>query len=179
MCGAILPYRQDEVVEVLNNDKEQALIARVFMLENGDDGGILVESALRLPIAFIDTTNAVAAMGQMRRVQRHVAISGGTPFRGQEAVVPFAVVQEEQGRMVARRGRLDGPLMYTVTSASTTTLSQPSTEQMSKVVDATGREVATVYPHGTGLTVQVASGADAGMVMCIIVAERKLRNLRN
>lgn len=164
--GAIMPHFQDEVFEVVECHDENALVARLYLLEKSQ-AGILVESALRSPIALINTAGAVAALGEAPPARRHVTISARSPFRGQEDdVKPFAVAQHEHGKVVVRGAGSDSPVLYTVTEVG----------PQSNIVDASGREVASVSPYGNGMIIRVAPGADGGMILCIVVAERKLRD---
>lgn len=164
--GAILPYRQDEVVEVVRDDNEQAILARIFLLEVGQDCGILVESMMRYPIAFLNTVGAVPVIGEQPPARRHVTIAKS--FGKGDPVEPFAYVQDEHGKVVVRRGHAEGPVLYRIARDDGTS--------KGTIKDAGGREVAAVFSDGTGITMQAMPGADAGMILCAVVAERKLRN---
>lgn len=169
--GAILPYQQEEVLEVNKIDHEKGVIVRVFISESGRDSGILLESVLRFPIAFINTSNAVNAKGMRSPVEnRHVSISRASPIGGGEpSASTFAVVHREpSGKFIVRRGAsASGPVLQYVTLSG----------RAGSVQDASGRQMASVEsPHGPGvsLTIHVVAGVDAGMCLCSVIAAAKL-----
>lgn len=162
--GTVTPWRQEEVAEVISMDHGKAVVVRMFISESGRDSGILMESAIRFPLAFINTASAVNSQGLKPPTKnRHVSISGSSPMRGASSSGVFAVVSMENGAPVVRQGSSSGPVMWTI-------------EKSGRIQDQQGKEVATIrsaYP-GPGMTIWVAPGADACMMLCAMVAAAKL-----
>lgn len=159
--GAILPHQQDAVLEVT---AEKGLFARVCMFESGQDSGILVESAQSIPLAFMQTGNAVCPEGSAPpAANRHVSISG---TGGNDSVDNFVVAQQEGRTFVMRRGLSSGFFLYSIMSA----------QDGGKVIDSRGRLVASIRRFDrSGLNVWVADGVDAGMMLCAVIADAKLQ----
>lgn len=167
--GAILPHQQEEVLEVNKLDHEQGVIVRVFISESGRDSGILLESVLRFPIAFVNTASAVSSKGLRPPTEnRHVSISRASPIGGGEPnAAPFAIIANEGGQFVVRRGYEGGEVLHSVSMQG----------RSGQVVDAGGRKIATIdSPSGLGksMTVHVSANVDAGMILCSVIAAAKL-----
>lgn len=168
--GLILPHQQEETAEVTSMDHESGIVLRIFISEQNRDGGVLLESALRYPLAYLDTSSAVGAQGSpLPAGNRQVTIGGAQTYRGPEPVPAFAVVKVEGGTCTVRRGSSHGLIMYTI----------PAGEQRGStpIIDAAGRQVASIRAASggrEGMTLWVAGGVDACMMICLVVASAKL-----
>lgn len=165
--GAILPHRQEVVADVISLEHAQAVVVRMFLSEAGRDSGILIESATRFPLAFINTANAVNNKGVRPPKSRQVSISGSSPLLGAEPAATFAVAVPEgdSGSVVVRRNSKDGLLMYTISTDA----------EGGRIIDANGKQVAILKTNfGPDMVVWIGPGIDACMILCSVVAAAKL-----
>lgn len=137
--------------------------------------GVLIESTLGFPVAWLDTHHAVAVPGEAPPARRWVDITR-PPGHPWEPPGWFGAVQEEgQGYFVLRQTPAHGP---GATHAGPVVLSVrvDNSGQACDIADAYGTLVATARMLGgrTKRVLQVAHGVDAGLVICAVVASAKL-----
>lgn len=142
MCeitGTIAPHQQEDVVEVIRLSGEKDILARLFISETGHDCGVVLESSKRLPLAFVDTSNAInAQVSKPTSAKRQATISGVPLSRGSQQLLVFAVVRAEGSTFIARRGGSDtGPILYSIVPGD------GFGERGRAVIDSSGRHVAT------------------------------------
>jgi len=178
--GLLAPYQQEEVLAVshLESTSVDEVIVRVFISESGRDSGILMESAMRFPIAFLDTEKAVQPKGASPAPPstRKVSISRAAPVSWDPCATPFAVVKaEEPSHFVVRRGTADG-------SPGKELLSVVSDESgsQSNVLDENHRLIAAMEtrtdPTGRPFyLVHIDQGVDAGLVLSGVISAVKLQ----
>lgn len=187
LCLALLVQQQDGVrVEcngVISSEKQEGIldvitagrtIMRILFSEFGLDSGILVESMMRSPIAFMNTTKAWSSddLSNDRRVLicRSLPASGGT-----SGTDPFAVVMPDPSPMQTkclnfqvRRG-VTGPLMAHVRL-------QPNDMRVTSgegllLASLDGRLIGTSLEQ---VRMHIQPNVDASLVVCVLLAAVKL-----
>mmetsp|Transcript_116795 Transcript_116795/g.341979 ORF Transcript_116795/g.341979 Transcript_116795/m.341979 type:complete len:418 (-) Transcript_116795:34-1287(-) len=181
--GEFEPHQQEEAIEVSKTDISGEVIVRAFLSETGKDRGVLLESAWRFPIAFLDTSAAAgavdgAAASTKPRSERKVMISRASALSSRSQYPNdsyFAVVKALNATAVVmtRGSEPCGPVLLTVhTRVGSSNLA---------VADAAGKLVASLEPRRNASAGQdpqhvlhVEHATDVAMVLCAVIATVKL-----
>eukprot|EP00747_Dinoflagellata_sp_TGD_P163873 gnl/TRDRNA2_/TRDRNA2_183059_c0_seq1.p1 gnl/TRDRNA2_/TRDRNA2_183059_c0~~gnl/TRDRNA2_/TRDRNA2_183059_c0_seq1.p1 ORF type:complete len:503 (-),score=82.28 gnl/TRDRNA2_/TRDRNA2_183059_c0_seq1:63-1571(-) len=189
------PGPQEEVVDIVNNEG-RTLVLRAFVSETTMEGqgvrqnpGILIETTLRFPVAFIDTKPALAGLtlapGGYVGIKR--AVSDGWSKR------LFAHVRQDPrslNRFICRRGEpsaggdsSEGELLLTV--------NWDISLRVANIIGKDDRLQATSEPHmnfaaktsgvqaaGNQRLLKLAAGVDAALIVCAVLAVQKLQERR-
>jgi len=166
--GAITNEEQEDVFEVYKLPQNSENIVHIMASEGREDRGLLIETVLQFPVAFIDTSNA---LGQKCPGRRCVKICRTSPTWDPRAPA-YAVVEADAtcvGRFVMqRKGRV------------IVGINVDPAGQVSNIVDDGGRLLATTeLRHATAVsrsmtTVHIEGGVDVGLVLCAVIATSKL-----
>lgn len=175
--GAIEPFRQENVLDIVKDDGEAVL--RLLMSENDRDSEILLQSVQRVPMAYMDTSKAVRAEGVPQRLvgERECVICDTPPEdHNMQPEDIFATVrpwgQSVNVFSLYWGDHVHDPPWYQVRLTG---------GQRANIVDARGSLLATVdMTHdATGFVTYmmfIAGGIDAAMMIMAFVAARKLSN---
>eukprot|EP00747_Dinoflagellata_sp_TGD_P183598 gnl/TRDRNA2_/TRDRNA2_38565_c0_seq1.p1 gnl/TRDRNA2_/TRDRNA2_38565_c0~~gnl/TRDRNA2_/TRDRNA2_38565_c0_seq1.p1 ORF type:complete len:447 (+),score=77.94 gnl/TRDRNA2_/TRDRNA2_38565_c0_seq1:112-1452(+) len=180
--GFISPFQQEEVIEVSKLEIKKEMVVRIFISEGGKDRGILLESALRFPIAFLDTSAAVSKKGQppLPALNRRVLIyRASAEMWDPTRHTPFAIVEAADGsnsRFCAYPGANSGeqaglPLL---------TVHLGDGARVANIHGADGKLIASSEMSNTSTAnnpsrkLQIGHGVDAGFVLCAFLAAVKL-----
>jgi len=173
--GLLRPEPQEEVLEIVQVENQSTAIVRIFVSESGPDRGILLESSLLFPIAFLDTSRCSESHSSGAR---RVSISRAAPGAvDPNNPAPFAIVEEGRDGTTVYRGRQDGSrgrLMQKVT-----VIQQPGGGHCLAIKDARGADIARVEPRHRSdgvpsLVLHIVQGEDSGLVVCSVIATVKL-----
>lgn len=181
MRGAVEPFQQNDVADVLQVSNGE-LFARVVLAEQSG-GGIILETSIRFPVAYLQTCEAVAAPGGERPKSRRVVVyaTGSsptliTPLDGQP---PFCTVTPEragEGFVVWRGGNVEMP------GAALLFVNTVPHGAVVNVLDAYGRLLGAMEQRESGnlgglrpeRLIHVENGVDAGLVLTAILATLKM-----
>lgn len=168
--GVITNQRQEEAFEVMKMAQQNEVIVHIMASEAGEDRGVLIETVLQFPVAFIDTSNA---LGHNGLGHRSVKICRASPTWNPKAP-PYAIVEAEgiHGCFAMRRS-CNGRVIITI--------NKDTSGHVSNIVDHCGRLLATTeLRHATAdvnrttTIVHIQRGVDAGLVLCAVIATAKL-----
>lgn len=172
--GELLPCQQETMVEITMKDStSNEGLLRLLVSETGKDSGMLLESVLKLPIAILDTSNAVSRRGLPPPAEnRRVLIRRDMD----PARAPFAVVRSDGAARVfkATRGTMNGgagePLISVLVDMG---------GLRANIVNAEGRLIASMEsrqePSGKSQRfLNICHGADAALVLCVVFSAIKL-----
>jgi hypothetical protein len=174
--GPLLPKRQESQIIDIQRVAGREVVARIHISEDDKGSGILMEFVdtkaflypLVVPFAFLDT--AFAAPGRIEATirDRQVSVFGASEVGFDAAALPTAIIKATTSDRLAMV--LNGQVVLSVV-----TKPSPSGHQLSHVEGKDGR-LATIQSGGASapLTLQCASGADAGLILCAVVASIKL-----
>eukprot|EP00747_Dinoflagellata_sp_TGD_P162372 gnl/TRDRNA2_/TRDRNA2_179889_c0_seq1.p1 gnl/TRDRNA2_/TRDRNA2_179889_c0~~gnl/TRDRNA2_/TRDRNA2_179889_c0_seq1.p1 ORF type:complete len:623 (-),score=111.98 gnl/TRDRNA2_/TRDRNA2_179889_c0_seq1:73-1941(-) len=175
ISGQLGPYPQEELIKVLNMDTN-AIEANVFVLEEGPEPSVHLETGSRDFVAMLDTSAAVYRSPEEAMAERFVTIRRARG--GQEGPIFARIHTEEQGGnlrcVVTRIGADQRSCLRTLlvlhydqdqhflraASASGEVLAQPETVQL--------------QANGEVRVLWLRQGADFGLVISSVVAARKL-----
>lgn len=187
MRGNIETYQQEDMLDLCMVDHAEEEMLHCYISElKGASGGVLVETSLQQPVAFLHTE---AAVGPNRpRRNRHVSVvraGSGNVFsmdgRGTRDP-PFAVVYRDPPddgvsfimRHCTRSGE-PGPVIFQI---------HQSANRFFNIVDAGGALTATCEERESGSwwrgsrtarrVLKFGPGADTAMIVCAVVAVHKL-----
>mmetsp|Transcript_42431 Transcript_42431/g.79646 ORF Transcript_42431/g.79646 Transcript_42431/m.79646 type:complete len:373 (+) Transcript_42431:73-1191(+) len=161
--GTIEAREQQETFEV--TEQSGAVLALLYIFEDGRDSGVLLESSSRVPLAFVDTSTAQLAKGSPNSLP-YVSISKASPIvGGRGAQKAFAFVARRDNNLFSVcQGRLDGPMMLSVRVMG----------QKSEIVDTSDRICASFEFNWGTTSLHVQQGVDAGVALCTMIAAMKL-----
>lgn len=178
--GTIDNYPQEEELHVCKCDQRGdfgQVLATLRVSETGACGGIFMESSWGFPVSYLDTSSAVGTNRAATYQDRKVSIykSSGESLEASEKTL-FAVVQMTAGaQFVVKKCLPDGRagdviLIFLGDEVGRT----------ANIVDSNGRLVAGLEMPSPWKTqfatmyVNLAHGADAGLVISAVVACKKL-----
>lgn len=161
--GVIEPRHQEELLEVCQYDYATNVEVRIFISESNRDCSILLESGMRSPIAFINTSDAFGGLG-LGLSDQHVTIRRIGRGHGRGAA-PYAVVSKEGSSVVVRKnGRSGSAVVQTVVDSGVEIT----------VLGVGGQILAVADKHGTSTDITMMCGTDAALVLCSLIAGFKL-----
>lgn len=178
MTGLIAPYRQSEVIEFKRFEGTKDTVARAIISESSDGGGVILESALRLPIVFLHTEHAVGARDGSPPSNRYITVSRAVEQvgAGNEHTRLFSTIQAD--------GSGEGVIMWQGAASDKVVLLAVRIHgdgRVANIVDANGRLLATTEAreHEPGSRpmrwLHVASGVDTTIILIALIASFKLQ----
>lgn len=154
LTGSLTTQPQDQMIKV--NDAQGSVIGRALVCETGDDPGILIEDAFRAPLAFIDTSEVVDESNASPTLHIHkLGDDEGT----------FCIIRHEDNSRLVIRGRRGKLLLAFQGDISGNSFD---------AVDESSRLVGTVQRKQSTSNVVTMPQADAGVMICGLLALGKL-----
>jgi len=178
--GRFAPCQQEEVVEVCNADASGEVILRIFVSESGRDSGVLLESGLRFPVAFLNTSAAAVPRGApplspADRRQVLIYKAAAVSERGgmtQDQAFALAKLTDTGAVRVTRGADPGGMVLLTVNATAggaSVTVSSPLGSRMAllhpRLNAAAGRE---------SLALHVERDVDLALALSAVIAAIKL-----
>jgi hypothetical protein len=173
IVGKVVPSQQEEVLSIYegvpppprSDPSLQAVIS-----EGPHGRGISLETGRGHPLAFLDTWEAFRA-GQRRVHVYHPPPSLGTGDRNATALLFGAMEVCEPGQFVIRRSSEGAALGVTVLRVLAKSGSHNFVDARGGLLAATDRPAGPDRPY---LVLRLTRGADAGLILCALMASIKL-----
>lgn len=171
VSGTVSPMRQESESVDIKKSTGNEVVARLHIAEDSKGSGILMElmsSDVRgqalpyprvIPFAFLDTAFAARGKSEVRQV----SVFGASQAGWDATALPSAVIKAVgNGRFAMLQ---NGQVILNVITDG---------KKLVRVESQESRLLAKVQSPGPPLTMHCASGTDAGLVLCAVVACMKL-----
>jgi len=180
MVGLCAPYEQNEIIDFKRADGTRDVVARAVLSEITKGGGIVLESALRLPIAFLNTEHAVGPRDGEPPRDRYITVSQSSlhlPSTSDASTPPLYCTLRADGAgegFIMWRGAGVGQTMVLAVRVH-------GDGRIANIVDGDGKLLAATEARGQEpgarqlRLLHIASGVDAGLIMLAVIAAQKLR----
>lgn len=180
MLGLCGPYEQNEIIDFKRADGTRDVVARAVLSETNKGGGIVLESALRLPIAFLNTEHAVGPRNGEPPRDRYITVSQSSlhpPATSEASTPPLYCTLRADGAgegVIMWRGAGVGETMVLAVRVH-------GDGRIANIVDGDGKLLAATEARGQEpgarqlRLLHIASGVDAGLIMLAVIAAQKLQ----